>query len=75
MLFEHGQLGSIALGHNGNLVNTSELRADLSERGVEFETTTAKPERGRVRHVTLVPSRGAVCTVRRIRSAEPSAPV
>ncbi|TMC50665.1 MAG: amidophosphoribosyltransferase [Chloroflexi bacterium] len=40
MLFEHGQLGPVALGHNGNLVNTGELRADLSERGVEFETTT-----------------------------------
>jgi amidophosphoribosyltransferase len=40
MLFEHGQLGPIAFGHNGNLVNTAQLRADLAERGAAFDTTT-----------------------------------
>jgi amidophosphoribosyltransferase len=40
MLVRHGQLGAIAYGHNGNLINASELRAGLIEQGVEFTTTT-----------------------------------
>jgi amidophosphoribosyltransferase len=31
--------GKTALAHNGNLINTEELRAELEEQGVEFETT------------------------------------
>ena len=31
---------ALALAHNGNLVNTPELRAALEERGVEFESTS-----------------------------------
>jgi amidophosphoribosyltransferase len=34
------RLGSLALAHNGNLVNASELRQDLEKRGCDFETTT-----------------------------------
>jgi amidophosphoribosyltransferase len=33
------RVGDIAVAHNGNLVNTSELRADLQARGCVFETT------------------------------------
>ena len=40
MLVNHGQLGPIAFGHNGNLVNARELREELAEQGVRFETTT-----------------------------------
>ncbi|HVS44847.1 MAG TPA: amidophosphoribosyltransferase, partial [Candidatus Dormibacteraeota bacterium] len=40
MRFEHGQLGPIAFGHNGNLVNTAEIRTDLAEQGAVFQTTT-----------------------------------
>jgi amidophosphoribosyltransferase len=40
MLVEHGQLGAIAYGHNGNLINANELRNDLIEQGVAFETTS-----------------------------------
>ncbi|MGD1937983.1 MAG: amidophosphoribosyltransferase [Cyanophyceae cyanobacterium] len=31
--------GDFALAHNGNLVNAAELRAELREQGVSFETT------------------------------------
>ena len=40
MLFEHGQIGPIVFGHNGNLVNTQVLRNELVEQGVDFTTTT-----------------------------------
>jgi hypothetical protein len=52
------------------------MRVVLAEvlRRKEFETTTAEPEHGRVRHVTLVPAKGALCTVRRVRSTDPPAP-
>ncbi|NDJ16134.1 amidophosphoribosyltransferase [Myxacorys almedinensis] len=34
------RLGSLALAHNGNLVNTAQLRAELSQRDHTFITTT-----------------------------------
>ena len=34
------RLGKLALAHNGNLVNTLELRQILEHRGCDFETTT-----------------------------------
>lgn len=34
------RLGSLALAHNGNLVNTLDLRQILEKRGCDFETTT-----------------------------------
>ena len=40
MLFNHGQLGPVAYGHNGNLTNTAELRHEMIEQGVEFTTTS-----------------------------------
>jgi amidophosphoribosyltransferase len=35
-LIHHGRARTVALGHNGNLVNVEELRAELVERGVRL---------------------------------------
>ena len=35
-----GPAGQLALGHNGNLVNFADLRAELAEQGHAFESTT-----------------------------------
>ena len=39
-IVRHSSHGAIALGHNGNLTNTSSLRADLRERRVRLESTS-----------------------------------
>ncbi|HUY25566.1 MAG TPA: hypothetical protein VMV09_09755, partial [Candidatus Saccharimonadales bacterium] len=38
--FDHGQLGPVALAHNGNLTNTQALHAGLVEEGQHFETSS-----------------------------------
>jgi amidophosphoribosyltransferase len=40
MRFDHGQVGPVAFGHNGNLVNTAALREEMLEAGHEFETSS-----------------------------------
>src|SRR5438093_373460 len=39
-LIQHGRARTIALGHNGNLTNASELRVQLAEDGVKLSTTS-----------------------------------
>jgi amidophosphoribosyltransferase len=39
-IVQHGKVRSVALGHNGNLTNTEELRAELAERGVRLDSTS-----------------------------------
>ena len=39
-LVVEGPHGSLALAHNGNIVNSDLLHADLASQGVEFETST-----------------------------------
>ena len=39
-LIQHGSARTIALGHNGNLTNASELRAQLAEDGVKLTSTS-----------------------------------
>jgi amidophosphoribosyltransferase len=39
-LVVHGDLGPLALGHNGNLVNTFTLRAELDRLGIVASSTT-----------------------------------
>ncbi len=53
----------------------TEMRVVLAEvlRRVELEPTSRPAERTRVRHVTLIPHKGAVVTVRRRRPVVPSA--
>lgn len=52
-----------------------EMRTVLREvlRRVEIETTEAPPERARARHVTLIPHKGALITIRS-RRPEPASP-
>ncbi|MGH7612249.1 MAG: amidophosphoribosyltransferase [Candidatus Dormibacteria bacterium] len=38
--FNHGQLGPVALAHNGNLTNAHALHAGLVEEGVQFESSS-----------------------------------
>ncbi len=38
--FEHGQLGPVALAHNGNLTNATGLRAELVEQEYPFQTSS-----------------------------------
>jgi amidophosphoribosyltransferase len=37
---QHGSTRTVALAHNGNLTNTSELRAELLERGTRLSSTS-----------------------------------
>jgi amidophosphoribosyltransferase len=39
-LVQHGRARTIALGHNGNLVNASELRAELAAEGLRLSSTS-----------------------------------
>jgi amidophosphoribosyltransferase len=39
-LVHHGRGRTIALGHNGNLTNAAELRAELSDRGVRVRSSS-----------------------------------
>jgi amidophosphoribosyltransferase len=39
-LIHHGPARTIALGHNGNLTNATELRAQLAEEGVKLTSTS-----------------------------------
>jgi amidophosphoribosyltransferase len=38
--FEHGQLGPVAISHNGNLTNAHALRNGLVEEGYEFQSNS-----------------------------------
>src|ERR1700682_644140 len=40
MQFVHPELGTVAVAHNGNLVNAHRLRNELAQAGVPFETTS-----------------------------------
>ncbi len=59
MRFEHGQLGPLALAHNGNLINAGEVREELAADGVEFVSTSDTEVLGRL----LVRTPGATLDV------------
>jgi amidophosphoribosyltransferase len=39
-LVHHGRVRTVALGHNGNLVNATELREELGDDGIRLKTTS-----------------------------------
>ena len=39
-LVQHGSVRTVALGHNGNLVNATELRAELAAEGITLRSTS-----------------------------------
>src|SRR5213082_1833924 len=39
-LVQHGRARTVALGHNGNLINAAELREELRERGIQLRTSS-----------------------------------
>src|ERR687896_386835 len=39
-IVQHGSARTVALGHNGNLTNTGELREELLEEGVSLRSTS-----------------------------------
>ena len=39
-LVQHGSVRTVALGHNGNLVNIAALREELNERGVTLHSSS-----------------------------------
>jgi amidophosphoribosyltransferase len=39
-ILQHGSVRTVALGHNGNLVNASELREELAGRGVKLSSSS-----------------------------------
>jgi amidophosphoribosyltransferase len=39
-IVQHGRARTVALGHNGNLTNTTKLRAELVEEGVRLHSTS-----------------------------------
>jgi amidophosphoribosyltransferase len=39
-LVHHGSVRTVALGHNGNLVNAAGIRDELTERGIVLQTTS-----------------------------------
>jgi amidophosphoribosyltransferase len=40
MVYEHPQIGPIAIGHNGNLTNYHQLREELEQKGIAFDTSS-----------------------------------
>src|SRR6266542_2794861 len=39
-ILHHGRVRTVAVGHNGNLINAAALREELAEEGVELATTS-----------------------------------
>jgi amidophosphoribosyltransferase len=64
-------LGKVAVGHNGNLVNTVELRAELEAEGFEFATTNDSELIAVLlhKHLDEGPEAAVAATMKRIQGA------
>jgi amidophosphoribosyltransferase len=64
-------VGDIAVAHNGNLINTRELRADMEAEGQHFDSTSDSEIIARllVTNMHLGPVNAVAATMRRIKGA------
>ena len=64
-------VGDIAVAHNGNLINTLELRKEMEDEGERFDTTsdTELIARLLVKHMDMGPEHAVAKTMRRIKGA------
>ncbi|HEY3782548.1 MAG TPA: amidophosphoribosyltransferase [Fimbriimonadaceae bacterium] len=64
-------VGDIAVAHNGNLINTRELRAEMEKEGEHFDSTSDSEIIARllVRNMHLGPENAVATTMRRVKGA------
>lgn len=64
-------IGDMAVAHNGNLINTRELRKEMEEEGEHFDSTSDSEIIARllVRYMHLGPENAVASTMRRIKGA------
>lgn len=58
--------GQIAMGHNGNIVNSAELRADLEAKGSIFQTTVDSEI---IMHLLAQPGENVLTALRKVHGA------
>jgi amidophosphoribosyltransferase len=64
-------MGDMAVGHNGNLINAEELKAELEAEGEVFDTTADSEVIAKLlqRYMTLGPENAIAATMKKIKGA------